>query len=111
METDRGRYIYCNSRYSTRVRQVECGERGIIEVCHIPGNLPENPQRGDGFVADVMTKTLTAREMGFYYHELHGDNHNPKLHGDISYSQSFFSRSATPAFYTSRGGEQRHHWH
>ena len=90
---------------------VECGERGIIEVHHKPGSLPENPQRGDGFVADTMTKTMTARQMDFYYPELHGDNSNPKLHGDNSYSQSFFSRSVTPAFYTSRGGEQRQHWH
>jgi len=90
---------------------VECGERNIIEVHHKPGSLPENPQRGDGFVADTMTKTMTAREMDFYYPELHGDNSNPKLHGGDRYSQSFFSRSATPAFYTSRGGEQRQHWH
>ena len=90
---------------------VECGERGIIEVHHKPGSLPENPQRGDGFVADTMTKTMTAREMDFYYPELHGDKSNPKLHGGDRYSQSFFSRSATPAFYTSRGGEQRQHWH
>ena len=89
---------------------VESGERDIIEVHHKPGSLPENPQRNEGFVADAMTKTMTAREMDFYYPELHGDNKNTKQHCDGNYSQSFFSRSATPTFYTSRGGEQRQHW-
>ena len=78
---------------------VECAENGVIEMHHKPGKLPENPQRGDGFSADAMTKTMTAREMDFYYPELHGDN-----------SRSFFSRSATLTRYTSRGGEQRQFW-
>ena len=29
-------------------------------------------------MADAMTKTMTAREMYFYYPELHGDNKNTK---------------------------------
>ena len=62
---------------------VECGERDIIEVHHKPGSLPENP-RNAGFVADTMTKTMTAREMGFYYPESHGDNRNAKQHGGQS---------------------------
>ena len=78
---------------------VECAERGVIEMYHKPGKLPENPQRGDGFSADAMTKTMTARETDFYCPELHGDN-----------SRSFFSRSATLTRYTSRGGEQRQYW-
>jgi len=78
---------------------VECVERGIIQICHKPGRLPENPQPGDGFAADAMTKPMTAVEMDFYYPELHGDNRT-----------TFFTRSAEPLFCTSRGGEQQSHY-
>jgi hypothetical protein len=77
---------------------VECVERGIIEIQHKPGNIPENPQPGDGFVADAMTKPMNAYEMAFYYPELHGRN-----------SHTFLSRRATLTLYTSRGGEKEQH--
>ena len=72
---------------------VECAERGIIAIHIKPGNLPEDPRPGEGFVADAMTKPMTASEMAFYYPELHGVN-------------SLMSRIATHVFHTSRGGEQ-----
>ena len=61
---------------------VDCVERGIVQMVHKHGHLPENPQPGEGFVADTMTKPMNAREMEFYYQELHGVN-----------SSAFISRS------------------
>lgn len=78
---------------------VECVERGIIEIHHKHGSIPEHPQPGDGFVADAMTKPMNAYEMAFYYPELHGRNSN-----------SSKSRSAALTFYTSRGGEKETHF-
>ena len=80
---------------------VECGERGIIEMHHKPGSLPENPKPGDGFRADAMTKTMTAKQMDFYYQELHGVNKRTFLSTDVT---------VTDDFHISRGGEQQYHF-
>ena len=80
---------------------MECGERGIIEMHHKPGSLPENPKPGDGFRADAMTKTMTAKQMDFYYQELHGVNKRTLLSTDVT---------VTDDFHISRGGEQQYHF-
>jgi hypothetical protein len=56
-----------NERYVT-----ECVQRGIIEVQHRPGSLPEHPQRGEGFPADAMTKALPRYATEFYFDALQG---------------------------------------
>ena len=78
---------------------VECGERGIVEMHHKPGSLPEHPKPGDGFRADAMTKPMTTREMDFYDPELHGVN-----------KQALLSTDVTDDFHISRGGEQQYHF-
>ena len=78
---------------------VECVERGIIEIHHKPGNIPENPQPGGGFVAGAMAKPMSACQMAFYCPELRGRS-----------SHTFLSRSVTLTLYTSRGSEMSHHF-
>ena len=51
---------------------VECAERGIVRLQHVPGNPPENPQPGDGFRVDALTKILPTPAAQFYARELHG---------------------------------------
>ena len=50
----------------------ECVERKTIAVHHKPGSLPEDPQPGDGFRPDAMTKALSRPHTEFYYDEIHG---------------------------------------
>ena len=89
---------------------MECGERGIIEMHHKPGSLPENPKPGDGFRADAMTKTMTAKQMDFYYQELHGVNKRTFKNYIQQNDNNNISRDVTDDFYISRGGEQQRHF-
>ena len=56
---------------------VECRERDVIRVKHSRGNLPEDPQVGEGFPPDAMTKALPRLPTEFYYDALHGRRSSP----------------------------------
>ena len=51
---------------------VECVERKIVKLQHAPGKLPEDPQLGEGFKVDALTKILPKAATAFYNRELHG---------------------------------------
>lgn len=50
----------------------ECAMQQIIVPKHRPGSLPANPQPGDGFPADALTKIHDRSAVQFYTRVLHG---------------------------------------